>query len=724
MNPDNHVVISHLYRSAQDGRWVVQTNDEHAEGVADLAAKFASEFGLSNWGKLMGLLHDRGKERADFQRFIRINSGYDPDAGRYDDKNHSHIGALLVEKSFRDKFHLMSNAVAGHHRGLYDCDSLEPILRKSIPNDVDAEAPNIRLEIPQFKPRANDMAHLARVLFSCLTDADYLDTERFMTPEDFAARTNTADMRQLKTRLDDYLSHFQTAPDTPLNRLRTQVQNICRDKSGAPSGFYEFTVPTGGGKTIASMVWAINHAIAHGKKRVVIAIPYTSIIIQTADVLRKIFGDENVLEHHSVVDEERLSHKNKLAAENWDSPIVVTTNVQLFESMFANKPGKCRKLHSLCNSVVILDEVQNLPLSFLQPIVDALDSYVRLFGMSVLLCTASQPTLSGDRKGLGTAMFHGLKSDVAQIIPSSMRLHDKLRRVSIKMPSGRVALEDLANRIVSHRQVLCIVNTRRLAAELFDLLPRDETTIHLSRMMCPKHIRETIERVRKLLKDDCDNPVRVISTQLIEAGVDIDFPVVYRQLAGLDSILQAAGRCNREGKAEEGTTYVFDLQNFVAIGLMGSAANAMRQMLSMSPGSDWLSPDTMTEYFRILYGKTPSFDKENISYLTNNPQNISFETAARKFRLIDENGVSVIVNYGRSSELVDTLRRYGPSRNLVRQLGQYSVTVRQSLLTELCRAGAVEEPWEGFFYIPNQRQYDPMIGLKSSNEYIEETFVI
>lgn len=724
IRPERNVIISHLYQSVDNGQWIVQTNDEHSAGVAELASGFASEFRMANWGRLLGLMHDRGKERRDFQRYIRIASGCDVDAGRYGDKSHSHIGGVIIERHIPDACHIMSNVVAGHHRGLYDCDSLEVVLSEPIPEDVDSRVPALIPEKPNVPLRKGDIAHLTRMLFSCLTDADYLDTERFMKPDDYDCRGVEVSMASLKERLDAWMSRFDDAERSELNRLRSEVQGVCLAKSDGPSGFYELTVPTGGGKTLASMVWAVNHAIACGKKRIIIAIPYTSIITQTAAVLREIFGDENVLEHHSVVDEGKMSHRNKLAVENWNMPIVVTTNVQLLESMFDNRPGRCRKLHSLCNSVVIFDEVQNMPFSLLQPILNAMDSYVRVFGVSVLLCTASQPVLTGEHKGLGQAVLRGLDGDVRAIIPSDMDLHNRLRRVSITMPERRMALEEVASSISSHSRVLCIVNTRRIALELFSLLPDDGTAVHLSRMMCPKHVRCTIERIKELLSRPDSGPLRVVSTQLIEAGVDIDFPVVYRQLAGLDSIVQAAGRCNREGRAAEGITRVFDLDGFRAHGMISAASDAMRQMLSVNPQQDWLSPAAMTEYFRILYSKTPSFDKENIIGLTENPRNIAFETAAGKFRMIDDEGIPVIVNYDNSEHLVESLRRYGPSRSLVRQLGLYSVTVRKRQFDEFRKAGLIDEPWEGFYYIPLASQYDPVTGLKVNNEYIEQTFVI
>lgn len=718
----DRLIISHLYFDQDSKEWVVQSNEEHCKGVSDMASEFAGRIGYGNWGKILGYIHDRGKEKEDFQRYIRIKSGYDCNAGQYNDKSHSITGAAMLDKKYGDPFKIMPNIVAGHHRGLYNRFELDSSLQYDIPEEVSTCIPDIKPEQPKIK--AKYLSHLARVLFSCLTDADYLDTERFMNPNDFSSRGNSNTLPELKQRLDDWLLQFKDLPASPINIIRNEIQQLCLDKSNEAPGIYELTVPTGGGKTISSVVWALNHAIEHNKGRIIIAIPYTSIIIQTAKILRDIFGDDNVLEHHSVVSEENMNHKNKLMSENWDAPIVVTTNVQLFESIFSNKPGKCRKLHSICNSVLILDEVQNLPLTFLQPIVEAIEAYTGNFNVSVLLCTASQPCLSGIHKGLGTARFTGLQSHVNPIIPAEMRLHEKLRRVDLKMPTSKETLEDVAKRLCSFPRVLCIVNTRKIALELYQLMPEDGYLIHLSRMMCSKHIQDKLSMLYDLLKPSHDKPIRVISTQLVEAGVDIDFPVVFRQFAGLDSMLQAAGRCNREGKEKNATTYIFEPDGYVAKGNMGASSYAMKELLSLHPDSDWFDPDTMREYFRILYSKTNSFDKEGIIEMYADPRKISFETISEKFHLIDEQETSVIVNYGDAEKWVRLLKENKPSKLLLSKLGIYSVGIRKRTFNELYMKGVIEEIWDGIYYIPLKQQYDENTGLKVSNEYEEQTFVI
>lgn len=721
------MIISHLYKSGDsDKDWVIQSNDDHCVGVASLAARFASEFGLGNWGKIIGLLHDRGKEKSDFQNYIRYSSGFDTSRKSWSDKSHSLIGAIIVHKEFCDPFKMMPNAIAGHHRGLYDTDELETLLTHGMPPEIDTRMPDIVPDKPAFKLCKEDVHHLGRMLFSCLVDADYLDTEAFTQQTKSEMRARCSNLEALRDSLASHLAALRMNAKGNVNGIRRMVQDHCEEASKDKPGFYSLTVPTGGGKTLASMLWAISHALHNFKRRIIVAIPYTSIIVQTAQALRNIFGDENVLEHHSAVDENSMSESNKLAAENWDAPIVVTTNVQLFESMFSNHPGKCRKLHSLCNSVVILDETQSLPLSFFQPICDAMQSYSRLFGTSFLFCTASQPIMDGERKGLGNAVFKGIQQEkIKPLIPESLNLHDRLRRVSIEFEGERRTAREVASRLSEYEKVLCIVNSRKLAKEIYDNLEQsDAENIHLSKMMCPLHIKSLIEYVKETLRLWPCKKMRVVSTQLIEAGVDIDFPVVYRQFCGLDSILQAAGRCNREGALECGRTYVFSSADHRDYGSIKFASDAMRSLLNQNGQADWFSPQTMNEYYKILYTKTPSFDDKRIADLYCNPQKVRYEEIAEKFALISDEGVSVIVNYKDSSTLVERLRQTGPTRSLMRELGLYTVTIPKRQRDEFVKSGVAEEVWPGIFYIPNPGQYSTKTGLKTDNDYIDQLYII
>ena len=714
-------IISHI--RSED--WAIQSNNEHQKGVSLLASKFAKDFGMAEWGRVMGLLHDKGKEKKSFQQHIQKESGYKPDIRVEGDYKHAYVGAVLAKQLF-PKFHvLVDNALMGHHRGLYDHGEMVEMMKLGVPDDVTMEQIHANLSTPKIGA-PKDIHHLQRMLYSCLVDADYLDTEEFMQPEQSRLRGKHGTMKQLEENLDAFLVALRdNAVDSEVNRIRNEVQNYCLEKSGDKVDFYSLTVPTGGGKTLSSVLWAIKHALTNDLKRIIIAIPYTSIITQTASVLRSIFGDENVLEHHSNVnltDDENseMRKKLKLATENWDYPIVVTTNVQLFESLFSNKPSDCRKLHNLVKSVLILDEVQTLPINFLQPIVDTLDTLKRIFGTSILFTTASQPVLTGDIVGSNKLVsFEGLP-EIKEIIPNEAKLHDRLRRVGLKFDDARSNYGEIAERMAKFPRVLCIVNTRNDAKEIYNRLPKEGIYLHLSRMMCPDHVRTTIEQVKTALKKDSNTIIRVVATQLIEAGVDIDFPVVLRQEAGLDSILQAAGRCNREGKMDLGRTYVFGLQKPLPRGFITQTNNAR---LGMGKSYDWFSPEAMKAYFKQLYSRTPTFDKANIRDLLYKSE-MQFETASSEFKLIDDNTTSVIVNWKNSMDLVEQLRREGPSYRLMKGLSQYSVNVRNNDWKKLLATGSVEELFEGIYVICDKGFYDDKVGLVSENHWLEESLIV
>lgn len=433
------------------------------------------------------------------------------------------------------------------------------------------------------------------------------------------------------------------------------------------------------------------------------------------------------MEHHSNVDpesvkDEKLQEKLKLATENWDYPIIVTTNVQLFESMFSNKPSVCRKLHNIVNSVVILDEVQTLSMAYLQPIVDSLKTYNKLFNVSFLFTTASQPVLSGLIEGCNPkAAFCGI-DHVSEIIPDDFKLHDKLRRVQLSINNDGKTYDEVADMLSEHKRVLCIVNTRRDAKELYERLPKEGITLHLSKMMCHAHLSETIEKLKTALKDDRNEIIRVVSTQLIEAGVDIDFPVVFRQEAGLDSILQAAGRCNREGKQTLSTTYVFSLSKEHNLP-KGDMQDANSARLNLGSAQDWFAPDTMTSYFRQLYCRKESFDKKDMKHYLYNPKELYLETAAKEFQLIEDNGMNVVVCWGNSMELVQQLLENGPSYMLMKKLSKYMVNINMADFKILQEMGVVSEKKEGLFVIDYKQQYDKYIGLRIDNNWANEVLI-
>lgn len=718
-------IISHVRQADM----AIQSNDDHQQYVAERAEAFAAEFGMGAFGRIMGLLHDKGKEQVEWQRYIQGVTGYNKEyAHVMSGPHHAYVGAVIAQRQYSQIAPLIAQPIAGHHRGLYDYYKYVEETKQEMPKDVAIDAP-VPYRLPKLpKLERFDLHLLIRMLFSCLVDADSLDTEAFMEPGQAKLRGCHTSMPELLKMLETHLQGLKAnASNTDVNHIRNYVQEQCVKDCQGEKGFYSLTVPTGGGKTLASVLWALCHAVKNHQQRIIIAIPYTSIIVQTASTLKRIFGDDNVLEHHSNVNPDNINDRElrerlQLATENWDYPIIVTTNVQLFESLFSNKRSDCRKLHNIANSVIILDEVQTLPLGFYKPIVHTLDTLHRLFGVSVLFTTASQPILTGRIEGANPfASFDALAS-VREIIPAEAQLHDRLRRVKLTFMEGSQTYDEIATALAKHRRVLCIVNTRRDAKELYDRLPKEGIRLHLSRMMCPAHVAATIQHIKEVLKVESDEPIRVVATQLIEAGVDIDFPVVYRQEAGLDSILQAAGRCNREGKQEICTTYVFGLgkEHPLPPGFMSQTNNARK---GMGQQHDWFAPEAMTSYFQQLHSRIDNFDTKQIQELLYKPE-CEFEEAARQFRLIDDQTTSVIINWNGSIDLYQQLLSQGPSYSLMKKLAQYSVNIRERDFLKLQNIGAVEEPFENIYAITNPQFYKAETGLSTDNQWLEETYII
>lgn len=718
--------ISHI-RVLNDS-FEFQSNEEHQQGVAKMAAEFADAFGMKKYGELLGLLHDKGKEQESFQQHIKKESGFQPNIKVNGNYHHAYVGALLLTKHFSRVAPLLTNCIAGHHRGLYDAGDEKELLKNQIPQDVTDEVPQINIERLKMELEVADLHHLERMLFSCLVDADYLDTENFMQPDQTRLRGTKASMSELLQKLQLWLDTLkEKSEDTPVNHIRNYVQEQCVSASNAEAGVFSLTVPTGGGKTLSSVLWALHHAVRNNLQRIIIAIPYTSIIVQTAHVLKNIFGEENVLEHHSNIDysnnkDSELTSRLLLATENWNYPIIVTTNVQLFESLFSNRPSACRKLHNIAKSVLILDEVQTLPIDFLRPIVDSLKTLNRMFGTSILFTTASQPVLTGELEGENALIKIKGFSHIKEIVPSDAKLYDKLRRVDLKIDDSAKDYEEIATQITQHKRVLCIVNTRKDAKEIFERLPKEGITLHLSRMMCPQHIRETIEQIKDALKNEENEIIRVVATQLIEAGVDIDFPIVFRQQAGLDSILQAAGRCNREGKIKRGITHVFSLQKISNLP-RGFISRTNSARMALAKDSDWFAPETMQQYFRQLYSRTQTFDSKDIKSLLYNFYYMQFETAAKAFQLIEDNTIPIIINWKDSLSLIDDAERFTPSYSLMKQLAQYTVSVRQQDFNKLKEAGAIEELFQNIFVVRDKLFYDEKVGLITTNHWIEEILI-
>jgi CRISPR-associated endonuclease/helicase Cas3 len=749
--PDNRqIAIAHASKGA-NGDWLEPHHlVDHLVAVAELAAFFAEKIG-ADWARLAGRWHDLGKYRPRFQHYIRQASGFEADAhikGEVGGKApHSTAGAMLATEHFKQAGfghagRVLAYVIAGHHAGLADwfggldvrlasADSraeLQESLAVNPPADV-LDAGDFKPDLRAIPGGKNGFALWVRMLFSALVDADFLDTERYMDAAKFAQRNQWPTLAELTPLFDAHMARMAaTAPATSVNTLRADILRQCREQAALVPGLFSLTVPTGGGKTLSGMAFALEHARIHGKRRVIHVIPYTSIIEQTADIFRGIFGDA-VIEHHSNAESApgAETSASRLACENWDAPIVVTTNVQFFESLFAARTSRCRKLHNLVDSVVILDEAQLLPPDFLQPMLDVINLLTQHYGVSVVLSTATQPALSTRAYFDARQNLRGL-DNVREIIDDPDALYTKLERVRVRLPADWHARTDwstLADELTAHDSVLTIVNTRKDARALWEQMQmRMPGVLHLSALMCGAHRSQVIADIRARLQAGI--PTRVVSTQLVEAGVDVDFPVVYRALAGLDSIAQAAGRCNREGRlAEPGEVVVFVPPKPAPPGLLRRGEDACRSVLH-GVTEHPLARERFARYFEQFYA-TCNLDKNGIcadlcmagNSLDGHELAVNFRTAAEHFKLVeDDDSVPILVRHlgkdgGDDSidKWLNTLRKTGPERLLMRKLQRYTVNVQRVQAMHLLQQGDIEEIMPGLFVQVSDWLYDSMLGL-------------
>lgn len=711
-----------LAHVAEDGR--THLLGDHLRGTATRAERYASSFGADGWGRLAGLWHDLGKYSQEFQRYIRAAGGLEAHLetkpGRVD---HSTPGASWATKSFDLAGRLLAYPIAGHHAGLpdwvpdatggaalqarlADSEHLARLASSGIPQEL-LEEP-----IPRERPSGFDAAFWIRMLFSCVVDADFLDTEAFFDPEKARLRGRNPSLGGLLPLFETAMAaKLKAASSTKVNRIRADILRQCTEAATRPQGTFSLTVPTGGGKTLSSMAFALRHADHHQLDRIIYVIPYTSITEQNADVFREIFG-EAVLEHHSNLDVDdpvRDNTRSRLACENWDASIVVTTSVQFFESLFASRTSRSRKLHNIARSVVVLDETQLLPPEHLNPILHVLHELRKNYGVSILLSTATQPALAPQP----SFQFKGLP-DVVEIVERPEELHEQLRRFSLELPSDLTtptSWDDLAVALAKHERVLCVVNRRHDARDLWRLMPPE--TIHLSRLMCGEHLSARIAEVRAALA--ARKPVRVVSTQLVEAGVDLDFPVVYRALAGLDSIAQAGGRCNREGLLDAGEVKIFVAPK-AAPGILRMGEDCGRQLLREAV-NDHLAPERFTRYFSDLYWKLgPRLDGRGVlsDLAPDSRFRFSFRSAAGKVRLIDDAAHgAVVVPYRKGADLIRRLDRELPDRRLLRSLQRYTVNLPRRIHGALLNDKVIREVHPGIFVLEHPSFYDDSLGFET-----------
>lgn len=701
-----------------------QPLEDHLKNVAEIARSFAEDFGAGDCAYLAGLWHDIGKYSDEFQQKLSIQEGSDAHIetkpGRVD---HSTAGAQHAFKSSGDRGKLLAYAIAGHHAGLLDGKSndacLHDRLKKTIPSYSSCPEHILKtkslgdlpigLNIHNSKQFGFQISLFIRMIYSCLVDADFLDTEAFMDREKSLWRKGYPSLPELDKKLSSALKQLiESAPETSINKHRTEILRDCLNAAERPQGLFSLTVPTGGGKTLSSLAFAMKHVLKHGLERIIYVIPYTSIIEQNAAVFREILGEDAVLEHHSNFEPDEEDHRSRLASENWDAPVIVTTNVQFFESLYRSRSSRCRKIHNIASSVVILDEAQMLPVPLLKPCLEVLRELSSpSYRTSIVLCTATQPALST------TETFKEGLEGVHEIISDPGKLYAEFKRVQVeKLPV--ISDDELAERLIECKQVMCIVNTRKHARLVFEqICDEEEGCYHLSALMCPEHRTATLNKIRSALLDG--SPCRVISTQLVEAGVDIDFPVVFRSMAGIDSIAQATGRCNREGKLREGgQVFVFSPEDGLPPGHFRQTAQTAEGVIRHH--EDLLSQEAVTEYFRTLYWmKGEKLDEYQIlDDLAEGAKNgdFPFRVVDKKFKIIKDGAESIIIPWNKEAEKIISGLRYSEYPALfARKAQRFTVQVYPKVLGSLECAGSVERLHDQYCVLTNMDIYRDDLGL-------------
>lgn len=710
----NRLFYAHHVPDAEQDQW--QLLSEHLQNVARYAEQLGSDAGVSQFASIAGFFHDLGKYSNEFQKRIR---------GHKKKVDHATAGAKEIINLFPEHplALLIAYCICGHHSGLLDYGdesdlpgdgTLKARLKTDVcdysayKSEVDVSAlalPQrlnirpLRLSVLPNKPPKDcfgfSLSFLTRMIYSALVDADFQETEEFMQGK--KPRGGHEDIPTLCDKLNAHLRQFEN-PTSNINHKRTETLKACVENATQQPGFFKLTVPTGGGKTLASMAFAINHAKAHGLKRIIYVIPFTTIIEQNAGIFKDIFGAENVLEHHSNFDWEPKNRepieqaddrtydiytKLKLAAENWDIPIVVTTNVQFFESLFSNKSSRCRKLHNIAKSVIVFDEAQMFPRDYLQPAMSAVWELVTNYGASAVFCTATQPNLE---------RFLPPGTPVTELTPNPQDLFEFFKRVNVKPLAEKLPDAELIARLKAHEQVLCIVNTRRHASELYEML-KGEGNYHLSTLMCPAHRRQKLAEIRQRLEKG--QVCRVISTTVMEAGIDVDFPVGYRALTGLDSINQAAGRINREMKGGVSELFVFEPQSeFIkkTPRYISQAVEVARAVLR-DYSDNVISIAAINKYFNLLYSiqDTQAFDIKHIMDCFNdNNGKFKFETAARSFRVIEDITETIIIPFNKEAEdLIDKLKQTQYPSMVLRSLQPYTISIYLNELDALISKGVI-----------------------------------
>jgi CRISPR-associated endonuclease/helicase Cas3 len=699
---------AHSLEGKPPSEW--QLLDEHLKNVAEMTAEFADCFGAPEWGSMLGRNHDLGKGTRHWQAYLRrANNIIDEFAKYYEGHpTHATVGAQWLHKHSAEAGKLLAYCIAGHHGGLPNWDdsgssALKVRLQQQFPEvKIPLSVPNFPVDFP-FSPDTERLGFqfqfFVRMLFSCLVDADFLDTEAFLDKKRSGWRSSYPEINALHERFWPNFNALRDGADqtTKVNIQRERVLQDCLQAGELEPGLFSLTVPTGGGKTLASLAFALNHAKKQGKRRIIYVIPFTSIIEQNAGVFRDMLGDDAVLEHHCNFLPDDLDWKTRLAAENWDAPVVVTTNVQFFNSFYANKTSKCRKLHNVADSIIIFDEVQAIPVEKLTPCLEVIKELSLNYGVTSVLCTATQPAINFSEQ-----FKAGLKN-VREIIQDVPVLFASLKRTE-EIFIEKLSEQDVANQLLAQEQVLCIVNTRQQALDIFNALPESEENIHLSALMYPAHRTKKLDEIRVRLSAKNKQPCRVVSTQLIEAGVDVDFPCVFRAVAGIDSIAQAAGRCNRNGLSETPCK---------VCSFFRQAAQSAKKLFEPFAGK-LTAPECVQEYFADFFWKNEQrMDEDGIIENQCRPAqsgNIQFKDIA-KFQMIKSATIPIVVALEKNAvDLIRALEFAEHKGGIIRKLQQFSVQIYPYQFAEI--EAWLENPLPGVWVLRSEKLYSDVTGLK------------
>lgn len=696
-----------------------QPLDEHLHNVAEMAAEFARPFGGEEWARLAGDYHDLGKATKPWQAWLRhVNQVVDDFEKWYEGHpTHADIGAFWLFEHSKEAGKLLAYCIAGHHAGMPNWE--EATLNSGLKSRMKKVVITLeRLDIPKFpivppfaieKDRFGfQLQFFTRMLFSCLVDADYLDTEKFMDFKKAGWRPNYPCLDKISNKfwIRFNILRGKADPASIVTQQREKVLQNCLNVANKTPGLFSLTVPTGGGKTLASLAFALEHANKYEKKRIIYVIPFTSIIEQNAKVFREMLGDKAVLEHHCNFIPDDADWTTRLASENWDAPVVVTTNVQFFNSFYANKTTKCRKLHNVAESIIIFDEIQAIPVEKLKPCLEVIKELSLNYGVTSVLCTATQPAIEYSEK-----FKSGLKG-VQEIVNNVSKLFSDLKRTE-EFYIGERSASDIANLLMDEEQVLCIVNTRQHALDVINGMSECDSNIHLSALMYPAHRSQVLEEVRRRL--DNKMPCRVVSTQLIEAGVDVDFPCVYRAVAGIDSIAQAAGRCNRNGAHETPRpVYVFEFPENITCAFFKQAAQSSAKLFARFRGN-LTAPACVLEYFTDYFWKNEQrMDDTNTVNLCMQAEtlDIQFKEIA-DFKMIKTATIPIVVSLKKDAlDLVRVLEFTENAGGILRKLQKYTVQVYSYQFDEI-RHWLVN-PFPGVFVLESKELYSEQTGLKCS----------